>query len=309
MNNDVVNLRCAAARLHSTVLVSLAAGILAGCGGGGQPDATIDPAIRDLEDMGLVSDRGAEAFFGSLDELYGRMQEGDPEVAGLLARSGLMPFGGITDDESTRRQWGAGALLAYIPDAYYEIAADCVQFTETTVTREPDFSVGDWDPENPEHYKEVESVISSRPLPLYLAVPCIQNNIDVETNVDVIVQFIERPEGAREQFGVWVERDAPRLPGYLVITQAGGGAVICTATSSSDSFGRRYLPYSHDTYGGTFNDEGALNMTNNWSVLITAIVFERNGAEYMTFGGDTYSRVRTIGDAIGAMEGTEGCFR
>ena len=236
-----------------------ALGLVAGCGGDPQ-----DSDLRDLESLGLVTDQGQDALRQSFDEIINRLYEGDAEVVDLFVRIGL-----IYDVATTIRRFEERRNSDNNADIDRAInilqAADPVAvgrlFDEEARQVAMDNALSDV----PDSYHGLlsEGCLGA----LVIIALCVENT------VDVLVQIFEEPAGPRRQFGVWREN---RLRKHLVIFEAPGGARVCEGSDSS--------------YGGAFNDEGALTVGAVGGTAIL-IVDERNGVETINFFGQTYQRV------------------
>ena len=265
----------------------LAMGMLAGCGGAGDPADLMEPAHRELEAMGLIHDRGADAYFDSLAALSEQAWSGgNAELADLIIRGGLleqnipylierateMEYARVVevleaaDPETPYRQWDLEARQAAMEAALSDVPEAHRSFVNTACMGE-DYAWGDDGPDFEDYGRYLIP-------PVYMVAQCI------ETNVDVIVSVVE-PEGGRDQFGVWVDRreSAPNRRNYVVVQEASGGAVACLSQYDRIE-GRR----GHKTLGGIFNDEGALSLDGGFGA-ITLLVHQQGGEDRLSFGG------------------------
>ena len=241
-----------------------ALGLVAGCGGDPQ-----DSGLRDLESLGLVTDQGQDAFGQSYDEIINRLYEGDAEVVDLFVRIGLIYDVATTiqrieqrrnSDNNADIDRAINILQAADPVAVGRL------FDEEARQVAMDNALSDV----PDSYHGFLSEGCRGAVVVFIAL-CVENT------VDVLVQIFEEPAGPRRQFGVWVRTDVsnPTHDSHIIITEAGGGASYCEGDGS---------------YGGNFNDDGVLMVGTGFGTL-TAVVQERGGVEYLSWGGDTYQRV------------------
>ena len=276
-----------------------ALGLIGGCGGGPQ-----DPDLRDLESIGLVTDYGSNAFDESWNDIFVRSFAGDVEVVETLVRVGL-----IYDVEATIRRIEAGRNSTNSADVDRAIeilqAADHVAARRQSDEEARQLALDNALADVRDSYHEF---LTDR-CDVYAVIIALC----VENSVEVIVQIIEPPDGPRRQFGVWESTEPPFVnpfydasnpfiraiapnpppppsPSYVIITQAAGGARICEGG---------------DSYGGGFNDDGALTVGVGFGTF-TALVQERGGVEYLDWGGDTYQRVTEPGTE--AWEAYERCL-
>ena len=287
----------------------LAMAMLAGCGGAGDPADLMEPAHRELEAMGLVHDQGADAYFDSLAALSEQAWSGgNAELAELLIRGGLldrkipylieqataMEHARVVEileaagPETPYRQWDPEARRAAMEAALSNVPEAHRSFVNTACMGEGYARDDDGVPVD-DYGRHVIP-------PVYMVAQCI------ETNVDVIVSVVE-PEGGRDQFGVWVDmRDSsPNRRDYVVVQEASGGAVACLSQYDPIEGTR-----SHDTFGGSFNDEGALSLDGGFGA-ITLLVHQQGGEDRLSFGGGpALSRVTSMSEEI--WDATRDCF-
>ena len=285
----------------------LAMGMLAGCGGAGDPTDLMEPAHLELEAMGLIHDRGADAYFDSLAALSEQAWSGgNAELAELIIRGGLidrkipylieqataMEHARVVEileaagPETPYRQWDPEARKAAMEAALSNVPEVHRSFVNTACMGEGYARDDDGVPVD-DYGRHVIP-------PVYMVAQC------VETNVDVIVSVVE-PEGGRDQFGVWADMRelTPNRLAYLVVKEASGGAVACLSESQIEG-GRR-----HQTFGGSFNDEGALLLGADFGG-ITLVVYRQGGEDRLSIGGRPLSRVTSMTEEV--WDATRDCF-
>ena len=268
-------------------LVALALGTLAGCGGGGSVDG-LEPAHRELEKHGLVHDQGQDAYANSYNALYGQaFEEGDADVAALFIRGGLVHdvpryIATVNEHRSTNSMADPDRVIELLENADPAVAG--AQFNREARQVALDEALLDV----PEDYRNLVS--SCVDFPAYFIGVCVQ------TNVDVFVRLIEPPRGAREQFGLWVDHKD-----YVLVSEASGGATVCVSDwiERRDFFGVVNQGHQTRTFGGSFNEDGALIASDpNYFTTMTFVVRSGGDADLMTFAGTEYSRVTTMNDEV-----------
>ena len=262
-----------------------ALGLVAGCGGDPQ-----DSDLRDLESLGLVTDQGQDAFGQSYDEIINRLYEGDAEVVDLFVRIGLIYDVATTIQHIEQRRNSDN-------NADIDRAINILQAADpVAVGRLLD-----------EEARQVamDNALSDVPDSYhgFLSEWCLDAVVFialcVENTVDVLVQIFEEPAGPRRQFGVWVRTDVrnPTHNSHIIITEAGGGALTCANDGIYSD--------SKATFGGDFNDDGALTVTGGLFGTRTVVVQERGGVEFLNWGRRTYQRVTE--PSVDAWEAYDRC--